>query len=193
MKDIEDLYFAIGSLRYTVGYIISLTKEDKNDVLDPLMERKSITPAINYKGDILVEGVGNVMVNIAKSCNPVKGDEIIGYITKGQGITIHKKSCENIKDKTDRLIEVSWNMDSNNVYYTNIYVYTNSVENILAELITEIGKKDSSVKSCNTFNNDLGYIYELNIKVKDINNLENICNMLLKVDHVIDVTKKREF
>ena len=192
MKDFDEVYLAIGALRFTAVYVINLTEENKEEVVDPLFERKIAPSKVDYKSDILVDGIGNVMVNMAKCCHPVKGDEIVGYITKGQGITIHKKNCGNIKDKTDRLVEVSWNMNSTNIYYTNIYIYTNSPKNILVELITEVGKKDSTIKSCNTYNNDLGLIYELNIEVKDNKNLETICNALEKIDHVISVSKERE-
>ena len=193
MQDVDDVYLAVGSLRFTAGYIINLANEDKHEVVDPLMERKRIIPKVNYKSDVLVDGVGDVMVNMARCCNPVKGDDIIGYITKGQGITIHKKDCPNIRNKTDRIVKVTWNMDSSNVYYTDIYIYTNSPNNILVELITEVGKESSAIKSCNTFNNDLGLIYELNIEVKDNKELNKICNSLEKINHVVNVSKKREF
>ena len=84
LKDLEDIYLGVGSLRFTAGYIINLSNTDKHQVEDPLIERKRELPKINYKSDILVEGTGNIMVNIAKCCMPVNGDELIGYITKGQ-------------------------------------------------------------------------------------------------------------
>lgn len=189
LRDLDEIYLSIGSLRYTAGYIINLTNEEKHSVDDALFERKTVLPKINYKSDILVEGAENIMVNIAKCCLPIKGDEIIGYITKGQGISVHKKDCPNIKDKTDRLVNVSWNEYSTNFYYTNIYVKTNTVNNILTEIITEIGKKDAIVKSCNTIESELGLIYELNIRIKDNKELDNICNVLRKVHHVINVSK----
>lgn len=185
LKDIEDIYFAIGSLRYTAGYIINLATNDKEDITDILVEKKKVLPKINYKSDILVDGTGNIMVNIAKCCMPIKGDEIIGYITKGQGISVHKKDCVNAKNNSERLIEVSWNSESTNYYYTNIYVTSNIENNILANIITEIGKKDSIVRSCNTKEVEDLYIYELNIRVKDKEDLEKIKNALRKLSGVI--------
>ena len=145
-------------------------------------------PKINYKSDILVEGIGNIMVNIAKCCMPVKGDEIIGFITKGQGISVHKKDCPNVANNSNRLINVSWNMDSVNYYYTNIYVSIKDTKDILAEVITEIGKKDSLVRSCKTLDKDDKLIYELNIRIKDTNELEKIKNAILKLNGVVDVS-----
>ena len=189
LKDIEDIYFAIGTFRYTAGYIINLSNNDKHQVEDALLERKRDLPKINYKSDILVEGISNIMVNIAKCCMPVKGDEIVGYVTKGQGISVHKKGCNNIPDDSERTIEVSWNDASDNYYYTNIYVYIKNNNNTLAEIITEIGKKDSLVRACREINKDNSLIYELNIRIKNKDELEKIMNALLKINNVVEVSK----
>lgn len=188
LKDLDEIYLSIGSLRYTAGYIINLTSEEKHTIEDALFERKENNPKINYKSDILVEGAENIMVNIAKCCLPVKGDEIVGYITKGQGISVHKKDCPNILDKTERLVRVNWNENSTNYYYSNIYVYTDIPNNIMAEIITEIGKKDAMVKSCNAKEYKDNLIYELNIRIKNSEELESVCNALLKMHNVVDVT-----
>ena len=188
LKDLEDIYLGVGSLRFTAGYIINLSNTDKHQVEDPLIERKRELPKINYKSDILVEGTGNIMVNIAKCCMPVKGDEIIGYITKGQGISVHKKGCQNVPKNSSRLINVTWNNKSSNYYYTNIYVKIKNSKNILAELITEIGKRDSMVRSCNTLEKDGNLTYELNIRIKNLEELEKIMNSLNKLSDVFSVS-----
>ena len=188
LKDLDDLYLAIGSLRYTAGYIINLSSDDKHNVEDALLERKREMPKINYKSDILVEGTPNIMVNIAKCCMPVKGDEIIGYITKGQGISVHKRNCPNVPDSKERLIDVAWNIKSTNYYYTNIYVTIKDTKDILAELITEIGKKDSLVRSCKTIEKEDRLIYELNIRIKDKEELEKVENAILKISNVTEVS-----
>ena len=189
LKDLDDIYLALGSLRYTASYIINLINNDKHNVDDALLERKRDLPKINYKGDILVEGQSNIMVNIAKCCMPVKGDEIIGYITKGQGISVHKKECPNVPQDSERTIDVAWNMDSNNYYYTNIYVTIKDNKDILAEVITEVGKKNSLVRSCKTIQKNDNLVYELNIRIADKDELEKICNGILKLSDVLEVNK----
>ena len=187
LRDLDDIYLSVGSLRFTAGYIINLTKEDKHDVEDALFERKIVTPKINYKSDILVEGTPNIMVNIAKCCMPIKGDEIIGYITKDKGISIHKKSCQNIPSNKERIVNVSWNLSSTNFYYTNIYVSVSDRTENLVNIITEIGKKGSLVKTCNTKEINGNIVYELNIRIKDKDELENILKSIRKIHNVISV------
>ncbi len=187
LKDIDDIYLGIGSLRYTTSYIINLTKTDKHQVNDLLFERKNSIPNINYKSDILVDGVDNIMVNLARCCMPIKGDEIVGYITKGQGVSVHKKDCSNVYANKDRLIDVCWNDSSKNDYYTNIFVVLMEKRDILINVITEIGKKGSQVKSCVVKEMNDKYIYELNVKIKDKDELNSIKNAIRKIHLVEDV------
>ena len=186
MKDLDEIYLSIGSLRFTASYIINLTKEDKHEVDDALFERKVNTPKINYKSDILVEGVPDIMVNIAKCCMPIKGDEIVGYITKGQGISVHKKGCSNVPNN-DRVVSVSWNMDASNYYFTNIYVYVAAGFDLLVNIITEVGKLGCIVRSCNTKEFDNKTMYEINIRIKDKVELDNVMKNIRKIHNVIDV------
>lgn len=190
VKDLDEIYLSIGSLRFTAGYIINLTKEDRHEVDDALFERKLSIPKINYKSDILVEGNSDIMVNIAKCCMPIKGDEIVGYITKGQGISVHKKGCSNIPSDNDRLVDVTWNMDASNYYFTNIYVYVAAGFNLLVNIITEVGKMGSIVRSCNTKEFDNKTIYEINLKIKDKEELETIMKNIRKIHNVIDVKEE---
>lgn len=190
VKDLEEIYLSIGSLRFTAGYIINLTKEDRHEVDDALFERKISVPKINYKSDILVEGATDIMVNIAKCCMPIKGDEIIGYITKGQGISVHKKGCLNVPLDSERVVDVSWNMDASNYYYTNIYVYVQAGFDLLVNIITEVGKLGSIVRSCNTKEFDNKTMYELNIRIKDKEELELVLKNIRKIHNVVEAREE---
>ena len=190
VKDLDEIYLSIGSLRFTAGYIINLTKEDRHEVDDALFERKLSIPKINYKSDILVEGNSNIMVNIAKCCMPIKGDEIVGFITKAQGISVHKKGCANVPNNSERVVDVSWNMDASNYYFTNIYVYVASGFDLLVNIITEVGKLGCIVRSCNTKEFDNKTMYEINIRIKDKVELDNVMKNIRKIHNVIDVKEE---
>ncbi len=190
IKDLDEIYLSIGSLRFTAGYIINLTKADKHEVDDALFERKLSIPKINYKSDILVEGNSDIMVNIAKCCMPIKGDEIVGFITKGQGISVHKKGCSNVPDNSERVVDVSWNMDASNYYFTNIYIYVTAGFDLLVNIITEVGKLGCIVRSCNTKEFDNKTMYEINIRIKDKVELDNVMKNIRKIHNVIDVKEE---
>ncbi len=190
VKDLDEIYLSIGSLRFTAGYIINLTKEDRHEVDDALFERKLSIPKINYKSDILVEGNSNIMVNIAKCCMPIKGDEIVGFITKAQGISVHKKGCANVPNNSERVVDVSWNMDASNYYFTNIYVYVTASFDLLVNIITEVGKLGCIVRSCNTKEFDNKTMYEINIRIKDKVELDNVMKNIRKIHNVIDVKEE---
>ena len=177
VKSLEDIYLNIGSFRYTPSYIINLIYEDKVNVQDVLLDkilnntRNNIKS--NYKNDILVAGNDDILVSIADCCHPVKGDEIIGYITKGNGVTVHKKSCFNLKGISTRLIEVKWNEASDNTYITKLKVYTNRENNNMLEIITKASLKNITVTSINEFYKNGIQGFNVTIRVKDKDTLDN--------------------
>lgn len=177
VKDLNELYLNVGSLRYTATYILNLINNDKKNVQDALLEKvlnnKSITQKNSYKKDIIVDGCDDILVTLAECCHPVKGDEIIGFITKGNGVTVHKKSCFNLKGIDTRLINVSWNMDSDNTYITKFKIYTNDTNNNMLSIITKASLKNIMITSINEFNKNNTHGYNITFKVKDKETLEN--------------------
>ncbi len=181
--NIDELYLGIGSLRYTAGYIINLTKEDKHNVDDILIEKIKPRREVNYKDDVIIDGNTNIMYNLAKCCNPVKGDEIIGFITKGDGVTIHKKDCQNVSKNSERLITVEWNKDASNTYQTTLNLLVNN-KNFLMDLITTATKEKITILEIKNKDNIDGTICTITIKVKDKDELEHFKNQLNKFKNV---------
>lgn len=191
VKSIEEIYLNIGSLRYTPSYIINLIYEDKKNVqdilLDKVLNNNKTTTKNNYKKDILVAGYDDILVNIADCCHPVKGDEIIGYITKGNGVTIHKKNCINIKNINDRLINVNWNLDSDNTYISKLKIITNNDYNNMLDIITKASLKNVIVTSINEFNKNNTHGYNITIKVKNKNILDSFIESIRILSYVSKV------
>ncbi len=191
LDDLEDIYLSVGSLRFTPSYIINMAYEDKKDVHDILMEkmgRKSEN--INYKSDIIVSGSGNIKVNIAKCCKPIKGDKIIGYITKGEGITVHKKDCPNVSN-TNRLIDVCWNDTNDTYYFTDILVSTMSNKNYLYDLVSLAKEKDVYIDAVSNKEEDNLTKYKLTLKIKNIKELDSLINALNMCKYVIKVERAK--
>lgn len=192
LDNLDDLYFAIGTLRYTVGYIINLTKDDKKTVTDALIERvsNSVISKINYKSNVVVAGNDDIRINLAKCCKPVKGDKIIGYITKGEGVTVHKKDCENVKNKKERLIEVNWNDTVEDYYYSDLMIEVIVGGNYLLDIVQKASIKGVFVESLKTKECDDKIIYEVTVKVKNNLELNNFINDLYNFSFVKKVAIK---
>lgn len=174
INNMDDLYLSLGALRYTPTYIINLITEEKQSMNDLMLERVNNNLEIkeNYKNDIIVDGVDNIKVSVAKCCNPVPGDEIIGYITKGEGIIVHKKSCPNIKNIDTRLIDVDWNnSNSDKLFIARLRVMTDTTNNHILDIVTKTSTRGITISSINEINDKYGLAYEITVKVKNKDDL----------------------
>jgi GTP diphosphokinase / guanosine-3',5'-bis(diphosphate) 3'-diphosphatase len=180
LSDLEDVYLSVGSLRYTANYIINLINDDKKNVADILLEKVNTkeTAEEDHKSDIIVAGTDNIMVSLAKCCKPVKGEPIIGYITKGQGITVHKITCPNIKNEHERLIPVAWNNNSENDYFADLNIEVILGKNYLLDIIAHATSKNITVETVSTHEEDISTVYTLTVKVKNAQILDDFITSL---------------
>ena len=187
--DLDDLYLSIGSLRYTAGYIVDLIFEDKRNVMDIYLSRVANRTDIDensIKGDIIVAGTDDILVKIAKCCKPVKGDKIVGYITKGEGIAIHKADCPNIQN-SNRLIDVKWNMNSDSSYLTDLAITVVKGKNQLLDIITKASVLDLYIESVHTFEEENLTKFVVTVKTVDVNQLDKFITELKSLNFVKDV------
>lgn len=187
--DLDDLYLSIGSLRFTAGYIIDLIFEDKKDVIDIYLGKVGNRTNIGsraVKGDIIVAGTDDILVTIANCCKPVKGDPIIGYITKGEGIAVHKKDCPNIKNST-RLIEVEWNMNNESSYLTDLVIKVVKGKNQLLNIITKASQRDVYIESVKTYEDEDYTTYAVTVKTISVDQLEGFISEIKSLPMVVEV------
>lgn len=187
--DLDDLYLSIGSLRFTAGYIIDLIFEDKKDVIDIYLGKVGNRTNIGsraVKGDIIVAGTDDILVTIANCCKPVKGDPIIGYITKGEGIAVHKKDCPNIKNST-RLIEVEWNMNNESSYLTDLVIKVVKGKNQLLNIITKASQRDVYIESVKTYEDEDYTTYAVTVKTISVDQLEGFISEIKSLPTVVEV------
>lgn len=200
MKDLkvgsyEEILESIGSLRYTALYVVNLLFEDKKNVQDVLLDKVMNNNTIqhtNCKNDVIVDGCDDILVNLASCCKPVYGDEIIGYITKGQGINVHKKDCINLKDINERLIPVSWNDTKENKdtqYIVKLLVTTNGIRNNVLDIVTKATLRNTIINSVNEVNKNNTICYDLLIKVHNKNDLDLFIDELKTLSFVVDVKR----
>lgn len=189
---LEEIYLLIGSLRYTPIYIVNLLYEDKKNVQDLLLDKvmnANVISKTNYKNDIIVAGCDDILVNLASCCTPVYGDDIVGYITKGQGITVHKKSCVNMREIKDRLIDVEWNNKNDTEdkkYNSKLTIETNGLNNKLLDIVTKATQRNVTVSSINEVTRNNNLYYDLIVKVK---NKEDLDNFIVDIETLSFVSK----
>jgi len=152
---------------------------------------KTTETKTNYKNDVIVAGSDNILVTMGACCNPVPGDEIIGFVTKGKGVTIHKKDCSNVQNKSDRLIDVAWNknLSLNSFYDVKLTIKTNTLNNHILEIVTKASFKNVSITSIKEFNIGKALDYELIVKVKNNEELDNYIEELKLLKFVLEVIR----
>lgn len=193
LKDLEELYLSVGSLRFTANYCMSLLVDDKPTGAELILEKIQSNPTVkkeeNYKNDIIVEGCDNCLITIANCCKPVLGDDIVGYITKGNGIAVHKSNCSNLKNMDSRFIDVEWNEKTTNTYTARLLIRTNNINNNLLEIVTKSAQRSVSIESINTINKD-NISYEILVRVPNAEVLKTFMNDLETLDFVTGVERE---
>ena len=191
IKDENELNLFIGSGKYSPNTIINLAiKEDidkEEFVLNKITNRNA--KEVDIKNDILVSGIDNIKVTLANCCNPIKGDKIIGYISKGNGVIVHNKDCHNIID-SERLIDVTWNKNITTKFKTNLEIITNRKDNLLLDIITKTSSLNINIIKVDTKNLENNVKYRLSLEVEDVNKLNKYITSLKQIPEIIKVERK---
>lgn len=189
-SSLEDIYLSVGNGKYNALSVVNVvTKEAKSKDEIILNKITNVNVNTNPKNDIIVSGVDEIKVNLANCCKPVKGDDIIGYITKGNGIVVHTTNCHNIVDIDDRIIPVEWNYSSDNKYKTQVVVKLIKKDNILVDLIRKASTSNATILSINLVNNSDYQTYNLLVLVENVDKLKAFLNDLYQMKEVIEVER----
>lgn len=192
-SSIDDLYAALGFGTITINQIFAkLTdiynrhnkKDDQVKTTDNFARRRQSNQGIEVKG---VDGVN---VRIAKCCTPVPGDDIIGYITIGRGISIHRKDCQNIINNTDpsRLVEVKWQKTESASYNASLEIRALDKSNVIGDVATRVSDSKLNITYLNAKTVKSGdAIINITVEITDTSELERLIEKLKRLENVIDV------
>ena len=190
LANINDLYINVGSGKISASQVINTTNDnDKNKEETLLNKVMNTNVEKESKGDIIVDGIDDIKINVAKCCRPVPGDDIVGYIQTGIGINIHKSTCPNVSNVSERLINVKWNDDIEKRYATNIIVYTNTNKDLVLTIASITQSNNLSIKSMNTIKSDGKYTFEIKVAVNNLEKLKKYMNDIEALDEVIGVER----
>ena len=185
VDDLEDIYLGVGNEKITPNSVINVI--DKNvEVAVPKVVK--VSPK-SIDADIIVSGIDKVKVNLANCCNPVYGDEIVGYITKGNGISVHRLNCHNLEMLDDRTIDVAWNDNTNKRYETCVLIYTDTKDNHMLDLMQTISMLNINIEGIKTIDKTNKNVYEVTCFVTGIEQLNKMVLALSKNSFVEKVER----
>lgn len=203
----EDVYSAVGYGGISSSKIVTRLKEEyKKTIKAEDVEQEPNEEEAQSKNEkrkknvpesgIIVKGIDNCLVRLSRCCNPVPGDNIIGYITRGRGVSVHRADCTNILSNLSsdgRLIEVKWYTANNVAYKADINIMANDRASLLMEITNTIAEAKIHLKAINarTTRDQLAVI-NLTLEIIDTEQLEKIIKKLKKVDSVFEVTRSKQ-
>jgi (p)ppGpp synthetase, RelA/SpoT family len=208
MLHLEDLYASIGYGGVSVVQVAAKLRDEYLKTAKPeindwrTLEKAAQDTKANPKkrkessAGVSVKGMDNILVRFSKCCNPVPGDEIIGYITKGRGVSIHRKDCQNIAENLakndERMIEVSWLREHGMGYQAEVQIEANDRYGLLSEITNIITVSNTVVSAINarTAKDGIAYI-SLTLQINDIDQLEKIMKDFRKIPGVFDVYRTK--
>lgn len=199
VKTFEDLLYQIGKKTITAYAIIDKIIPKRTSFIDSLarMLQKNNTTNEKIKATsptgVVVSGMEGLKIQLSKCCNPIPGDEIIGFVSKGQGIKVHRKDCPNIKssDMKKRLIDVYWDYTSlfNRKYEVEFKIEANDRTNLLTDVITCLGQVKINILNIHADTVDASAIINLKVSVENYEQLQTAFANLKKIQGVYEIER----
>ena len=196
LTNANDLLYAIGCKSMApIAVVEKLTKLGKKEVdlslLERIAKKNSARNQFVSKTGIVVTGINSMKIALSPCCSPVYGDDVKGFVSKGQGIKVHRSDCPNIANER-RLIDIQWDPDKPDIKYeTSVKIFSKDRSYLLTDLVTVVAQFKANLTAVNSVanNEDLTATTSLSFMVTDKEHLENIMANLRKVESVISVER----
>lgn len=192
-SDILQLFASIGRGDIPIhGVIRKIAPEKLESMKEDSLLKKFISRARGTAKGVRVQGLGNLMVNFAKCCQPVPGDSILGFITKGRGVVIHRSDCKNILNlmqDPERNIDVEWDVERDNQFLVRLKLLGEDRKQFLRDISESISSTDTNIVSIVMNAQDSLVHSIIIIEVKNLNHLIKVMNKISKVNGIISVER----
>ena len=185
VNDLDNILINIGNNKFNPRYVINVIYKEEEEVKD--VNNK---PIIKNELDINVSGLTDVKVNIASCCKPIPGDDIVGYITKNNGITIHRETCKNLIHLEERIVDVTFNVVTKNRYLTCLLIDLKNNQSHLGDILNKITSRGITIEGVNVIYKDNKMVYKLSLYVMNLESLEKLINDILKLRYVYSVERE---
>jgi GTP diphosphokinase / guanosine-3',5'-bis(diphosphate) 3'-diphosphatase len=191
----EDLYAALGYGKFSARQV--LAKIAPGAVPEPAPEPPAPVPAPggarDHEGVIKVRGIDDLLVYRAKCCNPIRGEAIVGYVTRGKGVAVHSKICPNVQNlmyDVERKIEVEWARAAEDPFPVKIIIHTDDRPGMLNQLTSVLSGENTNIRSLEARTEiDDGGVVEMTVDVRDKKQLEKLVSAMRRISGVRDVER----
>ena len=184
-ENLDDICFSVATMKYLPSSVLG-----RLDVTDPRKKTPNFIKKVNNTKDgIIIAGSTDILSSLASCCNPVHGEKIVGYITKGYGVKIHSVNCPNIDLESERIIEAAWEENIDSRYTAKLKVYIEDIGDILLNIITLSTKSEIIIDSINLINRNKELFYDISCKVKNIESLNNFIDDIKTIRSVKSVER----
>lgn len=200
---LDDFYAAIGYGGVMLSRLIPrlkdeytrMQKEEQAGNTIPLVPMNTPVQRKHHNGGVIIDQVDDCLVKFAQCCNPVPGDPIIGFITRGYGVSIHRRDCPNVPRDLDhasnkeRWVSVEWEQSVHTSFHANLRVFSHENLNLLLKLTTALASMHVPVHSVNARDQEDGAVVTMTISVNSVEHLDYVIQKLRAVDTVDDVQR----
>ena len=197
----EDLHAALGYGKFSARQVLQKLLPDQLEV--PLTEAPTPAPqpanqAAALTGDLVikVKGCDDLLVYRAKCCNPIRGEGIVGYVTRGKGIAVHSTNCPNVQNlmyEVERKIDVEWARAATETFPVRVMIYTDDRPGMLNQLTSVLFAEQSNIRSLEASADDKrggdGAVIDMTIEIRDKKQLERVVNAVRRISGVRDVER----
>lgn len=192
----EDFFAAVGygdvSLQNLDNKATELARSATTELQLPPIS--AVAPPQISTSEVTVTGVGNLLTTLGRCCNPLPGDDIVGYITRGRGVTIHRRDCPNILSRTDRerLIQVDWGSAKRQTYPVKIEVSAYDRGGLLRDIASVVAEEEASMSAVNarTEKRDNSAVFTATLEIEDIEQLSRILARIYRLPNVLEVRRQ---
>lgn len=202
IANIDDLYAAMGDGAVTINKVMmrlreDLSKEEREKLQLAALQQGEAKPSNAYgkaSQGVRVKGVDNVLIRFSRCCNPLPGDDIVGYITRGRGVSIHRSECDNIKahssDEQERMVEVVWDSQVESIYPVDVEIFGLDRSRLVTDIMNVVMETRTHILGINARvgKDKLAHI-QLSIEIRNLGHLYNVMQKIRRVKDVSAVER----
>jgi GTP pyrophosphokinase len=192
--DSDAMLAALGSGLLSINAILNRLRPKEEEPPKPTLVQR-LVERTRRPGGIKIQKMDNMMFRFANCCQPVPGEKIVGYITRGRGVTVHRADCENVAallDQPERRLAVEWDVDAEETFLVRLLVGLANRKNLLRDVTQAISEVETNIRSAAVNGDRSAGTGEFVIEVKNLRHLNRVISRIRRVTGVLTVDRSAE-